>query len=312
MKVRFWGVRGSVPTPVTPQQLQNKISAVIQRITSKDIESPDARERFITNLPEWLYGTIGGNTSCVEIKGNDKTEILVDAGTGLRVYGKNGVQPENKTYNIFFSHFHWDHIQGLPFFDPVYSRDSKINFYSPFENFKKYLAGQQFQPYFPVPFDFTSENFSFNEFSESSPVTVGNIKVECCKMSHPGISYAYAFSEDGKKFVYATDVELSQNDFISTEEHETVFRNADAIVLDSQYTVEEAYNKENWGHSAFCYAIDFAVHWGIKKIFLFHHEPAYDDKKLNSILQSARWYAKYVCHSEIKVYIASENQEFEV
>lgn len=312
MKVRFWGVRGSIATPVTPQQLQNKISAVIQRITAKDIESPDAKERFISNLPEWLYGTIGGNTACVEIRGKDNTEILLDAGTGLRLYGRNGIKPSDNTYNIFFSHFHWDHIQGLPFFDPIFSDSSKINFYSPVENFKQHLSEQQHQPFFPVPFDVNSENFNFIQLGKNDSDKLGNIQVAFCKMKHPGTSYAFSFTEDNKKFVYATDVELSQDDFVSTEEHEVVFRNADAIVLDSQYTVEEAYKKENWGHSAFCYAIDFAVHWGIKKIFLFHHEPAYDDKKLNSILQSARWYAKYVCHSEIKVYIAIENQEFEV
>ena len=85
--------------------------------------------------------------------------------------------------------------------------------------------------------------------------------------------------------------------------------NADAIVIDSQYTVEEVYRKENWGHSSFCYAIDFAVYWNIKKVYLFHHEPAYDDKKLNSILEAARWYAQYINHSDIEIYLAKESQE---
>ena len=88
--------------------------------------------------------------------------------------------------------------------------------------------------------------------------------------------------------------------------------NADVIVIDSQYTVEEVYRKENWGHSAFCYAIDFAVYWNIKKVYLFHHEPAYDDKKLNSILQAARWYAQYINHSDIKIELAKEDMEFEL
>ena len=83
-------------------------------------------------------------------------------------------------------------------------------------------------------------------------------------------------------------------------------------MIDSQYTVEEVYRKENWGHSAFCYAIDFAVYWNIKKVYLFHHEPAYDDKKLNSILQAARWYAQYINHSDIKIELAKEDMEFEL
>ncbi len=312
MKVRFWGVRGSIPTPVTPQQIQNKISAVIQRITAKDIESPDAKEKFISNLPDWLYGTVGGNSACVELKGSDKTEVILDAGSGLRVCGSNGVKPSDNHYNIFFSHFHWDHIQGLPFFEPIFKPDTVIDFYSGFSSYESYLRGQQNQPFFPVSFDSFTKQVSFHTVDQAKAEKVGCFKVNCCKMSHPGDSFAYSFEENGKKFVYATDVELSQDDFTSTPEHEAVFRNADVIVLDSQYTVEEAYKKEKWGHSAFCYAIDFAVHWGIKRMYMFHHEPNYDDKKLNSMLQSARWYAKFVCHSEIKVYIAMENQEFEV
>ena len=131
-------------------------------------------------------------------------------------------------------------------------------------------------------------------------------------MNHPGNSYSYAVCENGKKFVYATDVELKAQDFGYSKEAESVFRNADCVVLDSQYTVEEAYRKENWGHSAFCYAVDFAIHWNVKKLYLFHHEPTYDDKKLNSILQAARWYAQYIEHSEIEIYLAKEDSEFEL
>ena len=131
----------------------------------------------------------------------------------------------------------------------------------------------------------------------------------CCKMSHPGNSYSYAISENGKKFVYATDVELSQKDFEKTSARIKVFQDADVIVLDSQYTVAEAYQKENWGHSAFCYAIDFAVHWNIKSVYLFHHEPTYDDKKLHSILHAARWYAQYIEHANMQVYLATEGTE---
>lgn len=312
MKVRFWGVRGSVPTPITPQQIQNKISAVIQRITAKDIESPDAREKFIAKLPDWIYGTVGGNTPCVQLKSSEGHDFILDAGSGLRGLGKFSSKPNDNRYNIFLSHFHWDHIQGLPFFDPVFNPETKIDFYSGVENAEEILRKQQEAHFFPVSFDALTKNISFHCLKPKKMVQVCGVKVNCCKMNHPGDSYSYSFEENGRKLVYATDVELSQDDFCPTEEKECVFRNADAIILDSQYTVEEAYKKEHWGHSAFCYAIDFAVHWGIKRIFLFHHEPMYDDKKLNSILQSARWYAKFVCHSEIKVYLSMENQEFEV
>ncbi len=308
MKVKFWGVRGSIPTPITPQQIQSKIMAVVQRITAKDLESTDAKAKFIANLPDWLYGTTGGNTPCVELLADNKS-LIFDAGSGIRDLGKNLSNPTQNEFYLFFSHFHWDHIQGLPFFDPVYNPNNTFNVYSVHENPKNVLSEQMIQPYFPVTFEAFTKKFNFNKVETGKEFKIGNITINACKMSHPGDSYSYSFECDNKKFVYATDVELEAKDFSTNNDLEKVFKNADCIVLDSQYTVEEAYRKVNWGHSAFCYAIDFAVNWNIKKLYLFHHEPTYDDKKLNSILQAARWYAQYIEHSDIQIYLAKEGEE---
>ena len=311
MKVRFWGVRGSLPTPLTPVQVQSKIMAVIQRIKVSDLQSVESRARFVSSLPDWIYGTTGGNTSCVELKAGN-SEIILDAGTGIRALGKSGTLPKNNHYNLFFSHFHWDHIQGLPFFDPAYNPSSVFDVYYAHDESEKYLREQMTSPYYPVTFDSLTKNFNFHKVECGKSFSVGDVKVNVCPMSHPGVSYSYSFEHENKKFVYATDVELRTKDYENLEYGESVFRNADCIVLDSQYTVEEAFRKESWGHSAFCYAVDFAVYWNIKKLYLFHHEPTYDDKKINSILQAARWYAQYIEHSEIEINIAKEDQEIEI
>lgn len=309
MKIVFWGVRGSTPTPITPQQIRSKIMAAVQRITANDIVSADAREKFVSSLPSWLFGTTGGNTACVEVIGDHGTEVILDAGSGLRALGKNGNKPPSKVYNMFFSHFHWDHIQGIPFFEPAYDPTVKFEVYSAFPAAKRILAEQMSRPYFPVPFTALTKNFNFHCKKDGDSFNIGEFSTCMCKMSHPGNSYSIAFKAGGKHFVYATDVELSQADFERTPSHIEVFENADAIVLDSQYTVTEAFQKENWGHSAFCYAIDFAIHWNIKNVYLFHHEPAYDDKKLDSILKAARWYGQYVEHAELNIELAQEGKE---
>lgn len=312
MKIIFWGVRGSIPTPLTPRQVQAKITAVVQRITKKDIESEDARERFVSSLPSWIYGTAGGNTPCVEIKTKNGESFILDCGSGLRLLGKYSEKPKDKHYYIFFSHFHWDHLQGLPFFDDAFKQDTVIDVYSTFPAAERLLKAQMMHPYFPVTFDTFTKNIHFHTIKQGVPFEINGIKISCCKMSHPGNSYSYSFVENGKKFVYATDVEISQKDFEKTQSRAEVFQDADAIILDAQYTVAEVYQKENWGHSAFCHAIDFAVHWNAKSIYLFHHEPMYDDKKLHSILQSAQMYAKYTEHPDIKIYLAMENMTLEL
>lgn len=311
MIVHFWGVRGSIPTSITPNQIQSKIMAVVQRITADDIKNEETRSKFISSLPSWIFGTTGGNTPCVEIK-TDNTELIFDAGTGIRLLGKSNNQPEDKHYNIFFSHLHWDHIQGLPFFDPAYEKDVKIDIYYPENICEDFLRNQMTRPYYPVTFDSFTKNINFHNISNNNDIKIGDTIINFCKMNHPGGSYSYSIVSNGKKVVYATDVELRQKDFSLAQENSKVFKDADCIILDSQYTVEEAYKKENWGHSAFCYAVDFAIHWNIKKLFLFHHEPNYDDKKINSILQSARWYAQHIQHSDIQIYISKEDMEIEL
>lgn len=310
MKIHFWGVRGSIPTPLTPEQIQSKIMAAVQRITSADLENAEARAKFVSSLPSWIFGTAGGNTACVELCHNN-TDIILDAGTGLRVLGKSKKCPQK--YHLILSHFHWDHINGFPFFDHAFNPNLEIQIYSHFKDTEKYFRNQMTEPYSP-PSVATSitKKLVFNQLQEDKEFFIDDIKINSHKMRHPGDSYSFSFEADGKKFVYATDVELKCTDFSSSADGEAVFKNADVIVIDSQYTVEEVYRKENWGHSAFCYAIDFAVFWNIKKVYLFHHEPAYDDRKLNTILQAAKWYAQYVGHSDVKIEIAKESFEFEL
>ena len=311
MLIHFWGVRGSLPTPLTPQQVQSKIMAAVQRVTADDIKDEEARARFVSSLPSWIFGTAGGNTTCVEVKslGN---ELVFDAGTGLRLFGKSQNLPKDKKYNFFFTHFHWDHIQGFPFFDAAYDPESEFNIYSALENTKAVLEEQMKQPYYPVPFTALTKKMNFMTLNPGAPINIGDTQIVCCPMSHPGTSYSYAVIEGNKKFVFATDVELRSKDFDSSPIMERVFKGADCIVIDSQYTAEEAYRKQNWGHSAFCYAVDFAVHWGIKNVYLFHHEPTYDDKKLYSILQAARWYAQYIAHEDINIQLAKEDMEIQL
>lgn len=312
MLVHFWGVRGSIPTPLSPKQIQSKIMAVVQRITADDIKSAEDRVRFIANLPDWIYGTTGGNTACVEIKAGD-TEIVLDAGSGIRALGKSEKKPKDRHYHIFFSHFHWDHIQGLPFFDDAYNPSAIIDIYSPYQNMKLYLEKQMTNPFlFPVPFSSFTKNITFHKLKEDDTFTINDIQVNVCRMKHPGDSFSYSFEREGKKVVYATDVELEPEDFVVTEDRRRVFQNADCLIIDSQYTVMDHIAKKNWGHSAFCYAVDYANFWGIKKMFIFHHEPTYSDAELESILKASRQYSIQVGHPELEIYLAKEDVELEI
>jgi phosphoribosyl 1,2-cyclic phosphodiesterase len=141
------------------------------------------------------------------------------------------------------------------------------------------------------------------------PVNFGDVSVSFKKMNHPGDSYSYLVSDGKRRFIYATDTELSAADFIKNEENTAFFDKADLVVIDSQYTLGEAIEKYNWGHSAFSLAVDFAANWGIKHLIMFHHDPAYDDRKLFNILQSARWYTERMGIKGIQITLAMEGME---
>ena len=318
MRIRFWGVRGSLPSPLVPSQIKSKISAVMERLTPGDLESPGKKERFLAGLPQWLFGTVGGNSSCLSVQlegdadsqaGAKKEMIVLDAGSGIRELGMamSREKPKYSAYHILFSHFHWDHIMGLPFFNPAYDPSVCLDFYSPVEAMETALHGQMTSPYFPVHMESMASTKIFHTLT--GPLDILGTTIAYRKMNHPGDSYSYRINERGKTFIYATDTELSANDFLKNEENTKFFSEADVIVIDSQYTLGEAIEKYNWGHSAFSLAVDFAANWNIKHMVLFHHDPTYDDQKLFTILQSAKWYTERMNIKNVKLSLATEGME---
>jgi phosphoribosyl 1,2-cyclic phosphodiesterase len=295
-----------------PAKVKSKISSTIQRISPRDIASQEARELFLSSLPDYLFSTVGGNTACVEVTTSERCRFIFDAGTGIRELG-NEILAERRpvTCHLFFSHFHWDHIQGLPFFGPAFDARNAINFYSPVSDFRSILEGQMKPPYFPITMDVMSAEKEF-QVLDGSPVSVGGVRISYRAMSHPGGCFSYAIEERGVKAIYSTDTELREEDFRRTPENRAYFQDADILVLDTQYTLGEAIEKYNWGHSSFSLASDFAATWGIKRLVLFHHEPSYSDLKVESIFKNASWYIEHLESKGIEVYLAREGLEVEV
>lgn len=314
MTVRFWGVRGSVPTPLLPSQIRSRVAAVVQRIGPADIASPEAREAFLNGLPSYLMGTVGGNTTCIELRLSDDTLLIIDAGSGIAALGSylKHRREHIRQYHLFFTHFHWDHLQGLPFFSPpIFDPRCTINFYSPVEDFESYLRGQMSAPYFPITMDAMTADLRFHVLTDLS-VPIGSGRVECRRMKHPGGSYSYKVSENGRSMIFSTDTELTAEDFLKNEENLSYFQDANVLIMDSQYTLDEAVEKYEWGHSSYSLAVDFAAAWRIPTLVLFHHEPTYDDKKMFSILKSSRWYANHLEGSRVNILLAMEEMEVEV
>jgi len=290
MRVRFWGTRGSIATP-----------------------GP---------------GTVhfGGNTSCVELTTADE-RLIFDCGTGARALGATLMATASRPVraSILLGHMHWDHIQGFPFFAPIFVPGNTISVYAPEggqHTLHSALAGQMEYTYFPVELDqLPATIFSYN-LAEST-YEIGGLRVVTQYLHHPAITLGYRVEAEGLAVVYLSDHEpffdqlwradAPPGDIASIlhegdRRHALFMRGADLIIHDAQYTPEEYASKKTWGHSHFAYVVEVAAAAGVRRVALTHHDPTHDDLFLAELEQQARAVAER-CGSAIEVFCAYEGYE---
>ncbi len=246
MLIKFWGVRGSVPTP-------------------------DADKM-----------QVGGNTACIELN-NGKSRLILDMGTGIRGLGKIvakeiGKLPEKKEIFILLSHTHWDHIQGFPFFGPIFMNNANINILGPERANRKLgdlLAGQMEYDYFPVKFTHVPAKINVFELSEGHHRIFDGLQISAKRHIHPGVTFGYRIQFDNTSIVYSTDTEHYQN--VIDKRVVDIAEGADILIHDAQYTDEEIGFRLGWGHSTWRQSIQVAQEAKVKKLVLFHSDPDRSD-----------------------------------
>lgn len=317
MKIYFWGSRGSLPVSLTAKQVRSKIAAAVQKAIQLHLSGDDDIERFIDEqLPFSVRGSYGGNTSCVEIRGGEEF-VLCDAGTGLRDFGNHIMsfgQETQKTYNIFLSHTHWDHIQGFPFFLPAYIRGNLVNIFSFHNELEQVLQSQQNSRTFPVSLECMQAKKNFILLEPEKEYSIAGFNVKGIKQNHPGDSYGYYFERQGKKIVYSTDSEHREDVWNGEQKLINFFRDADLLIFDAQYSfLDSAHVKENWGHSSNILGVELGVAADVKRLCLYHNEPLCDDGNLDKFLQDTRDYLK-ICSdtSSLKIYLAYDGLELDI
>lgn len=259
MQVEFWGVRGSIATP-----------------------GP-------------LTARVGGNTSCVEVRCGG-TRLILDAGTGLRALGDAlvaGATGSGVEATLLLSHFHWDHIQGIPFFVPAYLPTTRLGIvggvHGPL-SLRDTLAHQMRAPVFPVRLDQLSATLALREVKDEETLSIGEARVTAASLAHPGGVTAYRIEHAGRALVYATDTEHPAR---LDERLVRLAAGADVLVYDAQYTPEEyagedGPSKVGWGHSTFAVGAEVARAAGVGQLVLFHHDPRRTDTQVEEVEARAR------------------------
>jgi CheY-like chemotaxis protein/phosphoribosyl 1,2-cyclic phosphodiesterase len=289
MRIRFWGTRGSLAKP-GPSTIR-----------------------------------YGGNTSCVEVRARDGTLIILDCGTGAHDLGRSlvasGIHPIRG--HLLITHTHWDHIQGFPFFAPLFVPGNEWDVYAPQglgQRLEETLAGQMEYAYFPVTLGQLGATIRYHELAEGS-FDLGAVRITTRYLNHPGLALGYRLEAGGVAMVYATDHEPhsrhqpevadpTQAVPIHREDqrHVEFLADADLVIHDAQYTLEEYPSKLTWGHSPAELAVDFAVAAAVKRLALFHHDPLHDDAAVDQLVQACRRRAA----GGLDVFAAAEGQMIEL
>jgi len=249
MTVRFWGVRGSIACP-----------------------SP-------------AYIAFGGNTSCVEVRVGGRILIL-DAGTGVRALGKLLQREGSREADILFSHTHWDHVNGFPFFTPAFDPDHAFRVFAGHladqGGIREAIAGHMHEPMFPVPLDVMKARLTFTDFRAGETLDLGpGVRARTAPLNHPNGATAYRIEHAGRSVCYVTDTE-----HVPGRPDENVLgliAGADVVIYDSTYTDAELPAKVGWGHSTWQEGVRLVRRAGAKRLVVFHHDPDHEDDDMTAI-----------------------------
>ena len=300
MKVHFKGTRGSLPTAPTASETREKVVSALMAARGKDLRSESQIREFVEKQLPFKHGaSYGGNTPCVHIETGSEEFLILDGGSGIRLLGQEIKEQGliNRTFHLFLSHLHYDHIQGIPFFAPAYLPGNKIVIHGVHKDIEKALREQMKTPFFPVDYDMFGAEFTFEKHSPGDLVEVCGSRITIFEQDHPGKSYGYRVEADEKSIVYSTDAE--HRNVAHGKEYPFVdfIKGADLLIFDAPYTHSQSIgNRENWGHSSNVMGVELAAKGKVGILALFHHDPGASDEDMEKFLAHTK---KFLAQSRI-------------
>jgi phosphoribosyl 1,2-cyclic phosphodiesterase len=318
VKLRFWGTRGSIPVALTAADIREKLIAVLTAASGRNLDSPERIARYVDQALSFdLRGTYGGHSSCVELACAEELFIF-DMGSGARPLGQSLLQRYGagapRTYHVFMSHVHWDHIMGFPFFAPVYLAGNRIVIHGCHPELEAAFIRQQAAPSFPVDFSQLTANVEFDLLAPGERHRIAGVDVIPKLQRHEGDSYGYRIEAGGKCVVYSTDSEHKLADIEERRGFVEFFRHADVVIFDAMYALADAISvKADWGHSSNIVGVELCQAAGARCLCMYHHEPAYDDARIEAVLQETRRFEEITRgEASLEIVSAYDGLELEV
>jgi anti-anti-sigma factor len=296
MRFRLWGTRGSLPSPLRTEEIEDKLFSALSAAAKADVDlsNPVAVRAFVASLPHPIRGTAGGDTACIEVRSGGNLFIF-DCGSGLRRLGMDLMNEEfgrgQGVAHVFITHTHWDHLMGWPFFGPVYIPGNKFFVYGVHPDLEARFRLQQTAPsMFPQPFDFLASDIRFVTLQEGGTIEIGSTRISNISNYHLGESYGYRIEDDDGVLVLSTDNEYKTFAPGEIEQYVDFYRDADALIFDAMFSWKDAFLFEDWGHSSAVAGVDLATRAGVRRLLLFHHAPRSNDSEIWKLRDYAEEY----------------------
>lgn len=317
MKLKIWGSRGSIPSPLTPAQLEKKIEENLQSFSTSAHYSSKNVSAFLAEQKISSGTSFGGNTTCVELKSD--TSLIIDGGSGLRLKGNELMAGDcgkgKGVVHIYMTHFHWDHLMGIPFFVPIFIPGNEIHFYSVDPNLESAIKLIFTKPYFPVPFAALASKIHFHQIPAREKTMINGFEVTPYKLDHPDPCWGARIVKDGKSYAHVVDNEGKRVSRESMDIDLPLYQNIDLMYFDAQYSFDDLLKNVDWGHSSAFIGMDIAFRESIKKVIFTHHDPMASDEHLLKMQEVDRDYYDELCkHSSHRFdwFFAYDGMEIEI